>query len=127
MRAERIFDHADPERGVDVVAAISTEQLGAFEAVFDEFPASRVLLSPNGYNDRAFHVLPEVDADWPAALARFRTMPYEGSAHAPVTVDGDVDAVVTFCGKFADWKRLDALPVRRRSTRPTRRGSPRWW
>ena len=38
-------------------------------------------------------------------------MPPEGSGRAPEPVapaDG-FDAVVAFCGKFADWKRLDAL------------------
>ena len=44
-------------------------------------------------------------------LAGFTTQPYEGSSRAPEPVapaDG-FDAVVAFCGKFADWKRLDAL------------------
>lgn len=111
IRAEGIFDPASPEVGVDVVAAISTEQVAAFERTFPEFPRERVLLSPNGYNQRAFRVLPDVVADRDTALAEFSTQPYQGSPHAPRPVSDPLgfDAVVTFCGKFADWKRLDVL------------------
>ncbi|HEU4348028.1 MAG TPA: glycosyltransferase [Actinoplanes sp.] len=114
MQAEKIFDHADPEHGVDVVAAISAEQIEAFLRIFPEFPRERVVLSPNGYNQQVFHRLTEptdVHADRAAVLAGFTTRPYEGSTRAPEPVappDG-FDAVVVFCGKFADWKRLDAL------------------
>lgn len=37
------------------------------------------------------------------------TQPYKGSPHPPIPVEADFDAVVVFCGKFAGWKRLDAL------------------
>jgi glycosyltransferase involved in cell wall biosynthesis len=114
MQREKIFDFADPDHGVDVVAAISTEQVEAFLGVFPEFPRDRVVLSPNGYNQQVFRRLTEpvdVYADRAEVLAGFTTAPYEGSPHAPGPVapaDG-FDAVVAFCGKFADWKRLDAL------------------
>jgi glycosyltransferase involved in cell wall biosynthesis len=38
-------------------------------------------------------------------------VPYEGSSRpaTPVSVEGGIDDVVIFCGKFADWKRLDVL------------------
>jgi glycosyltransferase involved in cell wall biosynthesis len=52
-----------------------------------------------------------VYADRARVLAGFRTQPPEGSGRVPEPVapaDG-FDAVVAFCGKFADWKRLDAL------------------
>jgi glycosyltransferase involved in cell wall biosynthesis len=114
MQREKIFDYADPEHGVDVVASISAEQIEALVGVFPEFPRERVVLSHNGYNQEVFHRLTEptdVYADRARVLAGFTTQPYEGSSRAPepvVPADG-FDAVVAFCGKFADWKRLDAL------------------
>lgn len=110
MRREKIFDHADPDHGVDVVAAISLEQVGALLDLFPEFPRERVVLSPNGYNQDVFVPLPE-GTDRAAMLAGFMTQPLVGSGADPepvAPVDG-FDAVVAFCGKFADWKRLDAL------------------
>lgn len=114
MQDEKIFAFDDPERGVDVVAAISAEQIEALLSVFPEFPRKRVVLSHNGYNQDVFHPLIEptdVYADRAAVLAGFMTQPAEGSDREPEPVappDG-FDAVVAFCGKFADWKRLDAL------------------
>ena len=113
MQREKIFDYADPEHGVDVVAAISAEQVEALLGVFPEFPRERVVLSPNGYNQDVFHGCraDDVYADRASVLAGFMTQPPEGSGRAPEPVapaDG-FDAVVAFCGKFADWKRLDAL------------------
>jgi glycosyltransferase involved in cell wall biosynthesis len=114
VRGEKVFDYADPAHGVDLVAAISAEQVEAFLGVFPEFPRDRVLLSPNGYNQHVFHRLTEptdVYADRVNVLAGFMTQPAEGSDSKPepvAPVDG-FDAVVAFCGKFADWKRLDAL------------------
>jgi glycosyltransferase involved in cell wall biosynthesis len=114
MRAEKIFDHADPAHGVDMAASISSEQVEALLAMFPSFPRDRVVLSPNGYNQHVFRRLTEptdVYADRANVLARFMTQPADGSGREPEAVkppDG-FDAVVAFCGKFADWKRLDAL------------------
>jgi glycosyltransferase involved in cell wall biosynthesis len=110
MRQEKIFDFADPEHGVDVVAAISLEQVDALLDVFPEFPRERVVLSPNGYNQDVFVPAPD-GTDRAAVLARFFTQPLVGSDSEPepVAPPGGFDAVVAFCGKFADWKRLDAL------------------
>jgi glycosyltransferase involved in cell wall biosynthesis len=110
MRAEKIFDYAEPDHGVDVVAAISLEQVDAFLDVFPEFPRERVVLSPNGYNQDVFRPLSD-GVDRAEVLAGFRTVPLADSAAQPQPVapaDG-FDAVVAFCGKFADWKRLDVL------------------
>ncbi|MFL6130282.1 MAG: glycosyltransferase [Mycobacteriales bacterium] len=114
MQRERIFDYAAADHGVDVVAAISAEQVEAFLGVFPEFPRERVVLSPNGYNQDVFHRSTEPSegyADREKVLAGFSTQPAEGSGRAPepVTPPDGFDAVVAFCGKFADWKRLDAL------------------
>ena len=81
MQREKIFDFADPEHGVDVVAAISAEQVEAFLGVFPEFPRERVLLSPNGYNQDVFRRLTEptdVYGDRARVLAGFTTQPPEG-------------------------------------------------
>ena len=110
MQREKIFDYADPDHGVDVVASISAEQVEAFLDVFPEFPRERVVLSPNGYNQDVFVPLPD-GTDRVATLAGFETQPLEGSGAEPepVAPAEGFDAVVVFCGKFAGWKRLDAL------------------
>jgi glycosyltransferase involved in cell wall biosynthesis len=108
MRQEKVFED------VDMVATISAEQVEAFRSVFPEFPRERVLLSPNGYNQDVFRRLTEptdVYADRANVLSGFMTQPPEGSDRKPepVAPPAGFDAVVAFCGKFADWKRLDAL------------------
>jgi glycosyltransferase involved in cell wall biosynthesis len=114
MQNEKIFDYAGPEHGVDVVASISGEQIDALGNVFPEFPRERVILSHNGYNQQVFQRLTDpvdVYADRAKVLLGYTTQVPEGSSKTPVQVapsDG-FDAVVAFCGKFADWKRLDAL------------------
>jgi glycosyltransferase involved in cell wall biosynthesis len=114
MQAEKIFDYEDPDHGVDMVASISAEQIEALVGLFPEFPRERVMLSHNGYNQQIFRRMTEptdVYADRAEVLSRFMTQVPEGSDRAPEPVappDG-FDAVVAFCGKFADWKRLDAL------------------
>lgn len=110
MQREKIFDFADPDHGVDLVASISAEQLEVFAGVFPEFPRERTVLSHNGYNQQAFRVLPGVYENRAEVLTRFSTMPPEGHGEPrPVVPPEGFDAVVAFCGKFADWKRLDAL------------------
>jgi glycosyltransferase involved in cell wall biosynthesis len=114
MRSEKIFDYADPEHGVDVVASISAEQIEALLELFPQFPRERVVLSHNGYNQEVFQRLTDptdVYAERATVLAGFTTQPAEGSGRAPepVAPAEGFDAVVAFCGKFADWKRLDAL------------------
>ena len=108
MQREQIF--APGGDGVDVVAAISEEQVNALVDVFPQFPRERVVLSPNGYNQDVFTPLPG-GADRAAILAGFGTQPLDGSGlePEPVAPAEGFDAVVVFCGKFADWKRLDAL------------------
>ena len=114
MQGEKIFDYADPAHGVDVVALISTAQVEEFLAVFPQFPRDRVVLSPNGYNQDVFRRLIEpidVYAERANVLAGFMTQPPEGSGSKPepVAPAAGFDAVVAFCGKFADVKRLDVL------------------
>lgn len=112
IEQERLFDYDGEEPGVDLCAAISTQQVDALVDIFPTFPRERVVLSPNGYNQDIFKV--RTPPDGPAAdrlnvLKKFEIKPYDGSPHPSRTIDTDIDAVVVFCGKFADWKRLDAL------------------
>lgn len=112
IEQERIFAYGDPAGSVDLAAAISTQQIDALVDIFPSFSRERVVLSPNGYNQAVFRPpspRPETPADRLAMLDGFTTQPYEGSPHAPRRIEGDIDAIVVFCGKFADWKRLDAL------------------
>ncbi|HEY0812963.1 MAG TPA: glycosyltransferase [Pseudonocardia sp.] len=114
MQNERIFAFDDAAHGVDVVASISGEQIDALGNIFPEFPRERVILSHNGYNQQVFRRLTEptdVYTFREKVLAGFMTQPPEGSSKAPepVAPPEGFDAVVAFCGKFADWKRLDAL------------------
>jgi glycosyltransferase involved in cell wall biosynthesis len=114
MQSEKIFAYDDPDHAVDVVASISAEQIDALVRVFPEFPRERVVLSHNGYNQQVFRRLTEptdVYTSRAKVLAGFTTQVPEGSSKEPEPVappDG-FDAVVAFCGKFADWKRLDVL------------------
>jgi glycosyltransferase involved in cell wall biosynthesis len=110
MQREKIFDYAHPAHAIEMVASISAEQLDAFAAVFPEFPRERTVLSHNGYNQQVFRVLPGVYENRAQVLAGFTTQPPEGhGTPEPVSPPDGFDAVVAFCGKFADWKRLDAL------------------
>ena len=72
-----------------------------------------MVLSHNGYNQDVFHRLSEptdVYAERERVLAGCSTQPPAGHGEAgPVAPADGFDAVVAFCGKFADWKRLDAL------------------
>lgn len=111
MAAEGVFDPASP-RCVHRCAAISTQQIEAFAEIYPDFPRDRVVLSPNGYNDTVFRpgAPPDRVRHWRRdVLVGFDTAPYEGSPNPARNLPGDYDRVVVFCGKFANWKRLDAL------------------
>ncbi|MDH3662508.1 MAG: glycosyltransferase family 4 protein [Alphaproteobacteria bacterium] len=112
IEGERIFSYGDRAGSVDLAAAISREQIDALVDIFPSFPRERVVLSPNGYNQSIFRP-PEPANDTLAGrmdlLKAFETCPFDGSPHAARPVEGEFDGIVIFCGKFADWKRLDAL------------------
>ena len=112
IEREGVFSYGNPAGGVDLAAAISTQQVDALVDMFPSFPRERVVLSPNGYNQSIFK--PPASAKQGRAermemLKGFATQPFDGSPHSARAVAGDFDAAVVFCGKFADWKRLDAL------------------
>ncbi len=97
-----------PDGGVDICAAISDEQIGKFLDVFSDYPRSQMVLSPNGYSTVSFKPDPSAYLDRRKLLAAIEPVT-SPAASVPASVDGDVDHVVVFCGKFADWKRLDVL------------------
>ncbi len=114
IEKEKVFSGDDHGQAVDLCLAISNQQVEAFLDVFPSFPRERIVVTPNGYNQDVFRLImaPEdVYQKRAAVLADFQTCPYEGSRHpaVPIEVEGGFDAVVIFCGKFADWKRLDAV------------------
>ncbi|MEE9416421.1 MAG: glycosyltransferase family 4 protein [Acidimicrobiales bacterium] len=99
---EGVFSFGDPRGHVDVCAAISLQQVEAVREAFPEFPSERILLSPNGYNDEIFTESTAADYGRAEVLAELTTV--DGR---PLPVSAD--KIVVFCGKFADWKRIDAL------------------
>lgn len=112
IEREGIFDYGSQRPGVDLCAAISTQQIDTLVDIFPSFPRDRVILSHNGYNQDVFSIkIPPTSTidDRLETLKAFETKPYQGSRHLPRHIDAEVDAIVVFCGKFADWKRLDAL------------------
>ncbi len=98
----------EPDGGVDCCAAISEEQIDKFGQVFGRFPRDRMVLSPNGYSSVSFKPNPQAYQDRARLLAAIEPVSSPVSG-APTAIDTDFDHCVMFCGKFADWKRLDAL------------------
>lgn len=93
---------------VDVCAAISQEQVEKFQGVFGRYPRSQMVLSPNGYSTAVFNTGDGPTREKPHVLAGLT--PVESPVpSAPDRIASDADRVVMFCGKFADWKRLDVL------------------
>lgn len=99
---EGVFSFGDPRGHVDLCAAISSQQVEAVREAFPDFPPERILLSPNGYNDEIF--IESIDPDYgrSAVLAGLTTL---DGRPLPATAE----KIVVFCGKFASWKRIDAL------------------
>mmetsp|Transcript_31159 Transcript_31159/g.87361 ORF Transcript_31159/g.87361 Transcript_31159/m.87361 type:complete len:461 (+) Transcript_31159:139-1521(+) len=90
---------------VDACFAISEQQVGAFQDIFPEFPVDRVVVSPNGVNQKVFHPIEGVSI--PTLLAEFK--PAEGSREDLSPISGGYDKMIVFVGKFANWKRLDSI------------------
>ncbi len=96
------------DSGVDICAAISNEQIDKFLDVFDQYPAQRMVLSPNGYSSTSFKPDETAWRNRQQLLSEINVVdsPVDG---APTTISTKPDKCVVFCGKFADWKRLDSL------------------
>jgi len=99
---EGVFSFGDPRGHVDACAAISLQQVEAVREAFPAFPSERILLSPNGYNDEIFTESTDADYGRAAVLAELTTLDRR-------PIPATAEKVVVFCGKFADWKRIDAL------------------
>ncbi|MGH1493391.1 MAG: glycosyltransferase [Acidimicrobiales bacterium] len=96
------------EGGVDICAAISEEQIIKFQDVYSDYPAERTVLSPNGYSTASFKPDEAAYRDRGSLLAAMTPADSRASG-APTTIDGNFERCIVFCGKFADWKRLDVL------------------
>jgi len=90
---------------IDLCAAISREQLSAFATLFPDYPTERMILSPNGYDAGIFRPNDEAYQTRATLLAEFGVPTEDISAQSA----DEQSQVIVFCGKFADWKRLDAL------------------
>lgn len=108
MQIERIFDYSNAS-SIDTCVAISNEQVNALGSIFPEFPIQRVIVSPNGYNKSAFHIKQDAYENRNQILSEFNTMDALIPEANRNLSDYDFDKIVVYCGKFADWKRLDAL------------------
>lgn len=100
MQEEAVFESADM---IACCVAISEQVKETFIGIFPNYPANRILVCPNGVNNLIFH--PQPDLTPAAILPTFSTAFVE----SPVTLPSRADHVVVFVGKFADWKRLDAV------------------
>lgn len=105
MKTHGVFEGSEK---IDYCASISKEQLGRFSEVFPAFPFDRMILSLNGYNSSVFVPDPTTRAERNKILAGLQ-LAATRCAGAPSHLEAQPEKVVVFCGKFADWKRLDAL------------------
>ena len=105
MEAAGVFG---AEGQVDICAAISQEQIGKFADVFTSYPADQMVLSPNGYSNVSFKTNPEVYQNRAELLAEVDLVS-SPVAGAPESITSAFEHLIVFCGKFADWKRLDIL------------------
>eukprot|EP00933_Yihiella_yeosuensis_P036404 TRINITY_DN3015_c3_g1_i1.p1 TRINITY_DN3015_c3_g1~~TRINITY_DN3015_c3_g1_i1.p1 ORF type:complete len:1063 (+),score=249.62 TRINITY_DN3015_c3_g1_i1:58-3246(+) len=102
MQKEGIFN--DLQKGTQFVIVISKANKDAFLECFPEFPAERCFISLNGYNPLVFY--PQ-NLELQQTLSSYETKPYEGTGQK---IPGHkYNRMVLFVGKFADWKRLDAV------------------
>ena len=108
MKQEGIFDFNN-NNGIDICVAISSEQVNALASIFPEFPSRRVIVSPNGYNQSVFRIIKNTYRERNTILAGFETMNALIPEAEKNLASCAFDKIVVFCGKFADWKRLDAL------------------
>lgn len=88
--------------GITGVFAISTDQKSKAKEIFPTFPDDRLVVSPNGVNQDVFYPRVGIERKSIDALLE-EHMPLKGA------VNKSYDKAVVFIGKFANWKRLDAV------------------
>ncbi len=79
---------------VDGVFTISNDQTERFLKLFPDYPKDRLTLTTNGINPDIFKLLPEIKRE---------------TVLGNLEISAKTDCVVTYVGKFAEWKRLDLL------------------
>mmetsp|Transcript_104496 Transcript_104496/g.180483 ORF Transcript_104496/g.180483 Transcript_104496/m.180483 type:complete len:1003 (+) Transcript_104496:110-3118(+) len=100
---EKLFD--DVENGVNACFVISEEQKGGIAEIFPSFPQARVIVAPNGINVEKFK--PREKGMTQVITEQTRTVLWPA-----VPSEGDCKkftSLITFVGKYAEWKRLAAL------------------
>ncbi len=105
MQKMGVFSRFSP---YDVCATISNEQSKRFSCTFPNFPKDRVLMSPNGYDTSIFKPDSRLYFNRGTFLQGV-DLPPSPSRNAPDRIDPYCPGYVVHCGKFADWKRQDAL------------------
>ena len=98
MIEENVFG----DGGITGAFAISTDQKAKAKAIFPTFPDDRLVVSPNGVNPQIFY--PRVGHE----RKSIDTLLAEHVPHKGEVTRSYAKAVV-FIGKFANWKRLDAV------------------
>lgn len=114
---KRVFEGTDHVSGV---FAVSAPQKDTFEKLFPAFPRERVAVTPCGYNQLVFH--PMEGMTRATAFGHMPQVLYDGfnaaqlspaqqrvAANQPIADVDAYDKVVVFCGRFADWKRVDSV------------------
>ena len=98
MLEENVFG----DGGITGAFAISTDQKTKAKAIFPTFPDDRLVVSPNGVNQEVFY--PRVGEERMSIDALL-------ADHPPLKgeVNKSYQKAVVFIGKFANWKRLDAV------------------
>ncbi|KAK7198994.1 sucrose-phosphate synthase-like protein [Novymonas esmeraldas] len=114
---KRIFEGTEHVSGV---FAVSAPQKDTFEKLFPSFPTGRVAVTPCGYNQLIFHPMKGMTRE--KAFGHMPQVLYDGfdaaqlsptqkhvSPGQPIPDVSAYDKVVVFCGRFADWKRIDSV------------------
>merc|ERR1719272_1512616 len=89
------------------IFTISAQQVDAFKAIFPDFNDDRVTISPNGIDFDTFHA-PSPPMTRDQVLAEIQHIRYDAE---PAAIPAGYDHMITFVGKFANWKRLDSLLI----------------
>ncbi|MCL1048298.1 glycosyltransferase [Shewanella abyssi] len=105
MINEGIFGKASK---IDVCATISNEQLEKFLELYEEYPRERLVLSQNGYSSDIFKQDKSLFSNRASFLSTLKLTNIV-SKGCPDSIKTTADKVVVFCGKFADWKRLETV------------------
>merc|ERR1712228_547194 len=84
LQKEKIFSSCDLD-GVQLGYAISNQQVDALLEIYPSFPRERIIVSPNGINQKVFHPIKKSVSE---LLSEYSTHPYKGSSREPVKIDG---------------------------------------